>query len=373
MAAHATAPSSTPSATAEPRSCACASVGGAGTPPEAGPLDLVALGSTCVDQIFTLDDIMRLELTDRSGTSKKYLAIEVSTKLNVRNVAFYPGGSAANIAVDLSFIGLKTAFFGGIGRDPPGQSCKGDFTKNNVNIECLAEFSTATGLSVILITPWGRDRSIMAFKGSSDLYSKDFVKPEVLLRAKCFVWTSLTSDSGIGAIEYCLDLCRANNIMCCGAPSISIIQRRKAEAIKLLQKSKITSLNEEELEALTGQTDIRVGIDILLGWGLTVVQITMGKLGAYLAHCASNKLVRTKPPPVTVTDTTGAGDASMAGLIYGLLNNKEPHICAQYAAAMSAMEIETVGCRKGLPNSLAELEAFIASRPIVQEITPLNP
>jgi len=340
-----------------------------GTPPanSSEVIDVVALGSSCVDQIFSLDDIMRLELTDRNGADRKYLAIEVSTKLNVRNVSFFPGGSAANIAVDLGIIGLKTAFFGGIGIDPPGQACKEDFLKYGVNLEGLHEFDTPTGLSVILLTPWGRDRSIMAFKGSSDMYSKIYCKDDALRRARCFVWTSLTSDSAFGAIEHCIDVCTEAGVLIAAAPSISILQRRKKDCKRLMKKCKLTSMNEEELEVLTGEKDPRAGIKVLLGWGLEIVQITLGKQGAYLAYKQYNKLIKTKPPPVTVTDTTGAGDASISGLIYGVLAGKEPEVCAKYAGAMSAMEIESPGVRKGLPTNKEELEKFIASRTIPQE------
>ena len=58
-----------------------------GTPPQpTSKVDLVALGSSCVDQIFAIDDIMRLNLTDRQHIKKKYLAIEVSTKVLITTI-----------------------------------------------------------------------------------------------------------------------------------------------------------------------------------------------------------------------------------------------------------------------------------------------
>ena len=60
--------------------------------------DVVCLGSCTMDLIFQVEDIMRMELTDRDNIVKKYVAIENSSKLNVQQVKFYPGGSAANIA-----------------------------------------------------------------------------------------------------------------------------------------------------------------------------------------------------------------------------------------------------------------------------------
>lgn len=45
-------------------------------------------------------------------------------------------------------------------------------------------------------------------------------------------------------------------------------------------------MNEEELEALTNEKDVRSAISILLGWGLEVVQVTLGKVNK-----ENNKLI----------------------------------------------------------------------------------
>eukprot|EP01105_Mastigella_eilhardi_P007037 TRINITY_DN18506_c0_g1_i1.p1 TRINITY_DN18506_c0_g1~~TRINITY_DN18506_c0_g1_i1.p1 ORF type:complete len:381 (+),score=93.57 TRINITY_DN18506_c0_g1_i1:56-1144(+) len=334
--------------------------------------DVCALGSACMDQIFQIDDIMSLNMTDRNGLEKKYLAIEVSTKLNVKNVRFYPGGSAANIAVDLSFLSVKTAFLGGVGTDPNGDACLKEFVKQGVDLSSAAVFEdTATGLSVILVTPWGRDRSILAYKGSSDFYCPEHVNEEIVKHCRCFVWTSLTSDSGIAAIERCVDLAAASGALVVGAPSISIIQRRKDDAIRLVKKARVVSMNEEELEALTGEKDTKRGIKVVLGWGVEIVQITLGKEGAWLYHAVAKKVVRTSPPTVTVVDTTGAGDASLSGLIYGVLTSREPEVCGRLAAAMAGMEIGVSGARYGLPKSAAELDQWMAEHPVQQEISDL--
>ncbi len=88
--------------------------------------DVVGLGSCTMDLIFTVDDIMRMDFIDRYNKEKKYVAIENSTKLNVKSVKSFPGGSAANICSDLSNIGYKTAYIGGIGDDSSGQTCMED-------------------------------------------------------------------------------------------------------------------------------------------------------------------------------------------------------------------------------------------------------
>lgn len=150
--------------------------------------DVVALGSCTMDMIFSLNDIMRMELIDRDGIEKKYVAIEYSTKVNVKSVQFFPGGSAANIACDIANLGMKTAYIGGLGDDPAGEMCMRDMKGHGVDVSKIKIFKgEATAHSVILITPWGRDRSIMAYKGANDSFTKEDVPEEMIKNSRCLL------------------------------------------------------------------------------------------------------------------------------------------------------------------------------------------
>ena len=331
---------------------------------------IVGLGSCTMDLIFSVDDIMRMNFIDRDNKEKKYIAIENSTKLNVKSVKLFPGGSAANICSDLANIGYKSAYIGGIGDDSSGKTCMKDMINHNVDVsgvKIFTEDSTAT--SIIIITPWEKDRSILAYKGANNLFTKDHVPEEMLKSTQCFTWTSLTSDNGIGAIERCIDLAKSSGAIIAGAPSISIIMNRFEETIKLLKLSEITSMNDEELVALTGERDIVDGMRVLFKWGLKIVNITFGKEGQWISD--GTQLVKTLPPKVLPQDTTGAGDATMSGVIYGTLEGLSLHETARIASSLSAMEIETEGVRAGIPEGFSQLEKFMKSHEIIQETSNL--
>ena len=138
--------------------------------------------------------------------------------------------------------------------------------------------------------------------------------------------------------------------------------------MNLLKQSDICSMNEEEADALTGQKDIHEAMQVLLSWGLKLVNITMGAQGQWLTTADSGKLIKTTPPKVTVNDTTGAGDATMSGIIYGYLEGKELDEMARIATTMSAKEIMSEGVRIGLPKSIEEIEQFISEHEIPQQI-----
>ncbi len=328
--------------------------------------DLVGLGSCTMDMIFSVEDVREVELNGKNHDEKKFIAIEYSSKLNVKTVKFFPGGSAANVACNLSHIGLKTAFIGGVGDDMNGRACLDDMENHGVDVSGVKIFNDdTTAISVILLTPWGKDRSILAYKGANNLYSKEHIPEQMLLSSKCFIWTSLTSDNGLEAIERCINLSKSVDGLIAGAPSISIIKNRLDETIELMKLCDITSMNEEELVALTGEKDIIKGMKFLFGWGLKIVNITFGKEGQWLSN--GKIIIKTTPPRTFLEDTTGAGDATMSGIIFGMLLEKSLQETSQIAAALSAMEIEATGVRVGTPIQLSELEDFMKNHEIIQE------
>lgn len=333
--------------------------------------DVVGLGSCTMDMIFSVDDVMRMNIVNKDKSEKKYMAIEHSSKLNVKSVKFHPGGSAANITCNLSHIGLKTAFIGGIGNDMNGKVCLEDMKNHGVDISGVNIFDEdTTAISVILLTPWGKDSSILAYKGANNLFSEKSIPEDKLLSTSCFVWTSLTSDNGIKAIRRCIKLTKSVNGLIAGAPSISIIKNRSEETISLLKECDVTSMNEEELHALTGEQDVSKGMKTLFDWGLKIVNITSGKEGQWLSD--GKIIIKTKPPKVFVEDTTGAGDATMGGIIFGLLKKKTLQETAKIAAALSAMEIEAPGVRVGTPLEYSDLDNFIRQNEITQEVIDIQ-
>ncbi|MHA1728572.1 MAG: carbohydrate kinase family protein [Promethearchaeota archaeon] len=332
--------------------------------------DVIGLGSCTMDIIFSVDDVMRMTLIGRNKIEKKYMAIEHSTKLNVKKVQFFPGGSAANITCDLSNIGLNSAYIGGIGNDSSGEKCLKNMKSHGVDVSAVKVFTEdSTATSIILMTPLEekRDRSILAYKGANNLFAKEHIPEEMLRSTRCFVWTSLTSDNSIGAINKCIEIAKSSDALIAGAPSISIIKNRSDDTISLLKKSDIAGMNDEELEALTRTTDVREGMQKLFDLGLKIVNVTFGKEGQWLSD--GETLVKTNPLKVFPKDTTGAGDATMSGIIYGILQGKSLEETARIAASLSTMEIESTGVRVGTPGTFLELEDFIHQHEINQEST----
>ncbi|MHA1315433.1 MAG: carbohydrate kinase family protein [Candidatus Helarchaeota archaeon] len=325
-------------------------------------IDLACIGSNNLDIIMMVEDVLRFELFDKDKI-KKYTAIEYSSKLNVHDMVLAPGGSAANIAVDVTYLGMKSAYIGKLGNDSPGQSCILDLKEHDVDIKgVILTDKVPTGMSVILITPYGKDRSILAFKGANNYIRPEEVRLEVLDRSSALVWTSLTSDSGIEAIRKSIEHVKSENKTVFAAPSMSILAHQMEEARSLVKRSDVISLNREELKLLTGEEILHSGLEKVLKLGPGLVACTNGKKGSFLTN--GKDLIEASTYEIDVKDTTGAGDAYMSGLIYGCLENMELEEMIKFASAFSAFECMALGVREGFPHDIKEVTKFIDEKPI---------
>ena len=331
---------------------------------------VITMGSCTLDCIIQIKDVLRFELL-RDEEVKKYTAIEYSSKLNIEDVRFIPGGSAANIASDCSMMGIKSAYLGILGDDFSAKMCLEDLKNRGVDTSYIQlTDKDNTAYSVILKAGWGKDRSILAYKGANNLISPSDIKEELFDNIKAFAWTSLTKENSCKAIEKAIDLTKSQNATVFAAPSMSIIKNNPEWAEKLVSKSDILSLNREEASALLGMSDDASIIKEFIDRGLHLVSITNGKNGSILSDGKS--IINNAVYETTVKDTTGAGDAFMSGLIVSSLENYSLKKTAQFCSALSSFEARELGVREGLPKSREVIEQFMKENKLKQVFSELS-
>jgi len=332
--------------------------------------EVITIGSNTLDILIQIDDILRFELFDKD-IIKKYTAIEYSRKLNVKSVRFVPGGSGANIAANCSMLGLKSAYIGVMGNDFSAEICLTDLKKRGVDLsQVIQTDKDCTALSIILRTQWGKDRSILAYKGANNLLRSSDVKEEFFNNVKAFAWTSLTTDESCRAIEKAITLTKNKGGMVFAAPSMSIIKNAPEWAKILISNSDVVSMNLEEAQEFTGEAKKSLMIKNFLDQGIRLISITDGPNGSIISD--GKIMINSGVYSVgKVEDTTGAGDAFLTGILISSLNNYTLEKTSKMATAMSFLECKEVGVREGLPNSLQELEDFINNNTIKQVISEI--
>jgi fructokinase len=84
--------------------------------------------------------------------------------------------------------------------------------------------------------------------------------------------------------------------------------------VSFLKQATIVKLAEDELNFLMETNSVEAGLEKILQWNIPYLFITMGGKGA--CGVMNGNQVFSGAPKVDTFDTTGAGDAFMAGLLY---------------------------------------------------------
>ncbi|WP_252375631.1 PfkB family carbohydrate kinase, partial [Escherichia coli] len=89
---------------------------------------------------------------------------------------------------------------------------------------------------------------------------------------------------------------------------------------RALSLANIAKLSEEELLFISGESQVQQGAySLVQRYSLTLLLITQGKNGVLVYF--QGQFIHYPAKPVSVVDTTGAGDAFVAGLLAGLADS----------------------------------------------------
>ncbi|HEX6900380.1 MAG TPA: 1-phosphofructokinase [Thermoanaerobaculia bacterium] len=114
----------------------------------------------------------------------------------------------------------------------------------------------------------------------------------------------------------------------------------------LASRPEVMKPNVDELSELAGRPlaaldDVRAAVEVLLDHGVQRVAVSMGGDGAVFVDRERALLAR--PPRVAVRSTVGAGDAMVAGIVYGLVHDLPLADVARTATACGACAVTRIG------------------------------
>ncbi len=140
---------------------------------------------------------------------------------------------------------------------------------------------------------------------------------------------------------------------------------------EILPLSEVVFTNEVEAEYLTGLFELKDMTDWFEKGRAKVVVTTLGGRGSRVYHKEEDGSVSFIEVPITKTEAgclsaVGAGDAFVAGFMYGYVNGKSLELCAQLGSTLSSFVIEKEGSTTNLP-TLEQLLARNATRPDARE------
>ncbi len=287
----------------------------------------------------------------------------------------YPGGAPANVACALTKLGTPSAFVGCVGKDTRGEELVQLLQSIGVNTSGIQYSEQAPTRQVYVTRTAQGDRTFAGFGDKkpdrfADAYLQaQHLPPELFLEAEYLVLGTLelAYPQTRAAVFRALELAEKYHLKIVldvnWRPMFWLDEQEALPLIKeLWQYVDFLKLAEEEAQWLFDTADagaISARLDSVEG-----VLVSNGD--AKVSYCISDNEGTVKPIKVSVKDTTGAGDAFLAGLVHqlclqGMQRLNSPKVAqkiVRYACAVGGLTTTKSGAIAAQPTA-QEVEAFL--------------
>ncbi|MEZ5920881.1 MAG: adenosine kinase [Parvularculaceae bacterium] len=312
-------------------------------------LDVVGVGNAIVDVLSQSDDAFLenhripkggMILIDQAQANDIYSAMAPGVEVS--------GGSAANSIACVASLGGKGGFVGKVSKDNLGDIFRHDLRALGVVFDAPAlEKGPGTGRCLINVTP-DAQRSMTTYLGSAGLVSPADIDEALIEDAAITFFEGYLFEQPVAReafIKACSAAKRAGKRAALTLSDASVVERQDATLIAFAKAHvDILLANEREAAALFGTDDL----DEMAAKARTLcplTAITMSERGSILVP-AEGDIVRIAPvTPAQLVDTTGAGDAYAAGLLFGLARDMPLPAAGALGSIAAAEVISHFGAR----------------------------
>ena len=261
---------------------------------------------------------------------------------NPGKIEYSSGGVGRNICENLARLDVNTTLLSVLGKDDAGKNILDELNRINVD---TSKILLADGITPHYLAILDEDKDMFVAISDMDLLKnidKDYVdrNKKIIENAE---FTIMDTNLEEKTLDYVLKNLKGKFL-------IDGVSTKKVVKIKnLLDKIYFLKVNIYEAQALSGletENIDRLGED-LIEKGLESLVITAGGKGAFYFE-KDFKMMR-KPEAVKVVNSSGAGDAFMAGYAYGLYKDFEIDKRMKAAEAAARIALKSVNsCSKDM-------------------------
>jgi ribokinase len=297
------------------------------------------------------------------------ICLALGSKIDVDDIKLTSGGGGTNTAVAFAKQGFKTAYCGTIGDDVSGRELVDELKSEKVNTGFVFLKKEKPTNHSVIISSTGEDRTILVYRGASDLLSKEDI-PWKKIKTKWIYIAPFPASQGT-LFEDIVNFASENKIKIAVNPGNSQLSKPIDELKRILGKVDVLILNQEEASFLTkvpfeDENEIFKKIDEICP-GIAVM--TKGGEGV-VASDGEHFYSALPDPERKIVDTTGAGDSFASGFISDYIrHNGDIEKAIQLGLANSAANLSQVGSKTGL---LSKNDKFERVRVIKQSCSENN-
>jgi len=307
--------------------------------------DIITFGSATWDVFMKLKGFQ--ELKGRQFIKGKGICFNLGSKVDVEDIYLFSGGGGTNAAATFVKQGFRTAYFGTIGNDLAGKEIVKELKKLRISTCFVSKTNLKpTNYSVIFNTGSNKNRTVLAYRGASELLGKRNIPWKELKKTKWFYLAPLSGKAS-KLTKDIVDFAYKNKIKVAFSPGSSQLSLSKATLRSILKKIDILSLNREEASLLTGipyqkEKEIFKKLDemcpgIVIMGSFDGVKVSDGK-----------HVYQAKVPAIKIVDRTGAGDAASSAFVSSIIREGNIEHAVQLNVANASSCFQKWGAKQGL-------------------------
>ena len=287
---------------------------------------LILTGSISLDRIMNFAGRYR-DLIQSDKLHVLSLSVLIDQLTNSR------GGTAANIAYNLSMLGDKPVLLGSVGLD--AQAYLLNLSRLGIDITRVHISHLPTPTFTVL-TDHDNNQVGGFYPGAMSDIAGLTLKP--WYETDSLVVISANDPS---AMDQLVGECCSHHLPYIYDVGQQVSNITTADLQQGLQHATILFVNDYELGVILNRTQL---LPSQLNAQIPLIVTTLGSQGTRLTgHSLASPLLVPAVPNVHVVDPTGAGDAFRAGFLYGYLRHWDLLACAQLGSTVATYTIELSG------------------------------
>ena len=319
--------------------------------------DVVTIGSTTRDITFCTDELKVID-NPKDLLRQKLAAFEYGAKISVKTIDMNLGGGAANTAISLARLGLKTGVISKVGQDDIGKSILNNLHDEHVGINLMQiDLKEPTAFSFIVACEKTHERTIFTYRGASTKLRLAYADLKNI-KTKWFYISALSGKHWLNNLSVVFKKARLNSTKVAWNPGSPQLASGAIKLQKFIQKTEVLILNKDEALELvlsdkgykhkkrTYLNNIKNLLPLIHTYGAKITVITDGKKGAWSYDGRRSYFTEAKGKKGL--DLTGVGDAFGSSFVAGLIRFKS----TTKAMKVAAINAGSVCVKKGAQNGL---------------------
>jgi len=248
------------------------------------------------------------------------------------------GGKGLNQAIAARRTGAPTSFLAIVGQDEFGAGVEELLAAEDIATDCLIIKPYPTDTSHVFVGSDGENMIVTVASCTSEFRFEDCEKA----LAKLVAGDIVLLQGNLNALISSAIMRSAHERHCRVMLNPSPLWKDSHELLRLAD---ILVMNRQEAEAVTGDRNVQVALERLT---IPVAVVTAGSDGAFLKN-GTGSVVHVNAAPVTVRNTTGAGDVLVGSLAGGLALGLPIYAALNAAVALAADKVTRDGVTKAFP------------------------